>query len=97
MAALRLEDLDQRQQLDKSRPFSGTRPSPVFQDGHAIDTDSWFAKIEERDKASTVNLAWLLSRMHGTTVQHVPSWRAFNDACSTIDPHVTTAGMMPIL
>ena len=54
----------------------------------------------ERDKVSTLNLAWLLSRTHATTAQHVPSWCAFNEGVHhliTVNPPVTTAGMMPIL
>jgi hypothetical protein len=35
--------------------------------------------------------------MHAITAQHVLSRCAFNEACNTVDPHVTTAGLMPIL
>ena len=34
--------------------------------------------------------------MHATIAQHVPFWHAFNEACSTVDTPVTTAGMMLI-
>ena len=29
--------------------------------------------------------------------QQVPSWSRFNEVTSTVDPPVTTAGMLPIL
>ena len=49
------------------------------------------------DKARHKDLCWLVSRMHSSDIQHVPSWSSFNAATSTVNPPLTTVGMLPIL
>ena len=51
---------------------------------------------DERAKAKCKNDAWVLSRTYNDANQNVPSWSSFNEATSTIDPRVTTEGMLPI-
>ena len=43
-------------------------------------------------------MAWIVSRIHNDGDDwSVPAWGALNEATSTVDPPITTAGMLPIL
>ncbi len=43
-------------------------------------------------------MAWIVSRIpNDGDDRSVPAWSALNEATSTVDPPITTAGMLPIL
>jgi len=88
------------QKLDHAdHALSGHRPSPVFNDGQKVKTD-WFNDIDnapERNKARLLDKAWILSRLHDESEKSVPSWAAFNEAVTNVNPPITVTGMLPIL
>ena len=95
--ALKQDTIDKLHKLDKAVPLVAGRPKPFFDGQTQIDVDSWFEESSEHDKAHSLNLLWLLCRMHNVENQHVPSWSAFNETRSTVDPPITVPGMLPIL
>ena len=62
-----------------------------------IDVEKWFEESPDKRQAAVKNLAWLLTRIYNCDDQHVPAWAAFNEACSSVNPPITTAGLLPIL
>jgi len=89
--------LQKLHELDTATITIGRRPKPIINGD--IDLDKW-NPIEDRPEfVSSVqkNQAWVLARMSESEDQKVPSWAAFNEACSYTDLPVTTIGMMPIL
>ena len=47
--------------------------------------------------SANTNLAWTIARQFCSDDQKVPTWGAFNETRCSVDPPVTTAGMLPIL
>ena len=95
--ALNRETIAELHKLDHAHLLQGTRPSPVFHHENKIAVDEWFKESDERAKAKCKNDAWVLCQMKDSLDQQVPSWSRFNQVTSTVDPPVTTAGMLPIL
>ena len=97
--AIKPSVLQEFQRLDHVHLPSGKRPPPSFGDDNTIEIE-WFGSscYDERQRARAKYMAWMVSRIHTDGVdQSVPAWGALNEATRTVDPPVTTAGMLPIL
>ena len=95
--AIKPSAVQEFQRLDHGHLPSGKRPPPSFGDDNTIE---WFGSCcyEERQRARAKVMAQLVSRIDNNGDDRpVPAWGALNEATSTVDPPVTTAGMLPIL
>ena len=84
-------------ELDKAKMPASGRPVPKFQNGTVFEMENWMNQNRERNVASVSDTAWIIARQFCSNDQKIPIWGAFNEVRCSVDPPVTTAGMLPIL
>ena len=97
--AIKPSALQEFQRIDHAHLPSGKRPPPSFGDDNTIEIE-WFGSscYEERQIPRAKDMAWMVSRIHNDgDDRSVPDSGALNEATISVDPPVTTTGMLPIL
>lgn len=89
--------LNRFHELDKAKLPSNGRPKPRFQNGTEYEMERWLSEKTHTSLSSYTNLAWTIARHFCSDDQKVPIWGAFNETRCSVDPPITTAGMLPIL
>lgn len=90
--------LQEFQKLDHAALPSGQRPSHSFHGDNKIVTEMFNSESDQRLIARAKDFAWVVSRIYDNGQDRsIPAWGSLNEAISTVDPPVTTAGMLPIL
>ena len=84
-------------ELDKAKMPASGRPVPKFQNGTVFEMENWMNQNRERNMASVSDTAWIIARQFCSNDQKIPIWGAFNEVRCSVDPPVTTAGMLSIL
>ena len=97
--AIGSDALHKFQSIDKANLHLGQRCGPSFCGEEQYQPQWLTEECEERPKARAKDLAWMVSRIQSGNEEKcpVPSWGAFNETISTVNPPVTTPGMLPIL
>ena len=84
-------------ELDSAKFPSNGRPNPHFKNGTEYEMERWLSKKAHTSLSTNTNLAWTIARHFCSDDQKVPIWGAFNETRCSVDPPITTAGMLPIL
>ena len=96
-AKLDHEVLARFHELDKAKLPSSGRPNPRFENGTEYEMDRWLSEKTQTCLSTYTNLAWTLARHLCSDDLKVPIWGAFNETRCSVNPLITTAGMLPIL
>ena len=84
-------------ELDKAILPQGKRPQPNLGMDNT-DAEGWFRNYDsEHIEAHIKDIGWLTARQFEPNQQTAPTWRAYNESSSSVNPPMTKIGMLPIL